>query len=398
MAPGVLGPPFHAGADRRRRGVEDRHAVALDDLPPDVLVGIVGRALEHHAGRSVGERAVDDVGVARDPTDVGCAPVDVALRLQVEDVAMGVGDAGKVAAGGVEDALRLRGRARGVEDVERVLGAHRLRRALRRRGLHRRVEPDVAPVAHLALDPGVADDEDRLQRADPAERRVDLGLDRCGAALAAGPVDGDQGLRPGELHPLAHRLRREAAEDDVVRGADPSAGKHGHHDLGDHRQVDADHVSPADAVVAQRVGEALGIRQQLGVGDVALLPLLAAPVEGDAIAPARLDMAVEAVGRGVQPAVGEPSVEGRVGLVEPLHGLLHPVEQLPRLARPPGLRIGRRLLVDRGIAQKRPLAELGRRLEALDLQQRAQLALQVRVARAQPPSPQPYRVGAYHAY
>ena len=34
----VLGAPLHAGADRGRRGVEDRHPVALDELPPDVLV------------------------------------------------------------------------------------------------------------------------------------------------------------------------------------------------------------------------------------------------------------------------------------------------------------------------------------------------------------------------
>ena len=32
----------------------------------------------------------------------------------------------QVAAGGVQDALRLGGRARGVEDVQRVLGIHRL--------------------------------------------------------------------------------------------------------------------------------------------------------------------------------------------------------------------------------------------------------------------------------
>ena len=36
-------------------------------------------------------------------------------------------------------------------------------------------------------------------------------------------------------------------------------------------------------------------REQVGVGDVALLALLAAPVEGDAVAVAGLDVAVEAV-------------------------------------------------------------------------------------------------------
>jgi hypothetical protein len=69
---------------------------------------------------------------------------------------------------------------------------------------------------------------------------------------------------------------------------------------------------------------------QLRVGDVALLPLLAAPVEGDAVAVARLDVAVQAVVGEVQLAVGEPLVEGRVPIVERLARLALPIEQLLR--------------------------------------------------------------------
>src|SRR3954453_9169055 len=97
----VFDAPFHAGADRGRGGVEDGRLVALDDLPPDVLVRIVRGALVHDAGGPVGEGAVDDVGVSGHPADVGRAPVDVGLRLQIEDVAVGEGDPDQVAAGGV---------------------------------------------------------------------------------------------------------------------------------------------------------------------------------------------------------------------------------------------------------------------------------------------------------
>ena len=79
-----VGAPAHEGADGGRRGVEDRDAVALDDLPEAILLRPVGRAFVHHDGRAVGERAVDDVAVAGDPADVGGAPVDV-LVLEVED-------------------------------------------------------------------------------------------------------------------------------------------------------------------------------------------------------------------------------------------------------------------------------------------------------------------------
>ena len=143
----VLGAPLHERADRRRRAVQDRHAVAGDDLPPAVLVRRAGRALVEHAGRAVGERPVDDVAVAGDPAGVGGAPVDVVV-LQVEDPAVGGRHPGQVAAGRVEDPLGLPGRARGVEDVERVLGAHHLGLALGGLRGHELVVPDVA-----ALDP-----------------------------------------------------------------------------------------------------------------------------------------------------------------------------------------------------------------------------------------------------
>ena len=64
----VLGPPLHVRADRRRRRVQDRDPVALDDVPPAVLVREVGRPLVQHARRPVAERPVDDVAVPRSPS------------------------------------------------------------------------------------------------------------------------------------------------------------------------------------------------------------------------------------------------------------------------------------------------------------------------------------------
>ena len=115
------------------RGVEHRDLVLLDDRPPPVAAGRVGRALVHHRRDAVGERSVDDVAVAGDPADVGGAPVDVGLGVEVEDVLVGERDLGEVAAGRVHDALGLAGGARRVEQVEQVLAVHRLGRALRRR-------------------------------------------------------------------------------------------------------------------------------------------------------------------------------------------------------------------------------------------------------------------------
>ena len=144
----VLRPPLHEGADGGRRRVEDRDLVALDDRPPTVPVGVVGRSLVHHARGPVGQRPVDDVAVAGDPPDVGGAPVDVGLGLEVEDRPVREGDLGQVTAGGVHDPLRAGRRAGGVEDEEQVLGIHRLGGAVRALAGHQLVPPVVPPVSH----------------------------------------------------------------------------------------------------------------------------------------------------------------------------------------------------------------------------------------------------------
>jgi hypothetical protein len=72
----------------------------------------------------------------------------------------------------------------------------------------------------------------------------------------------------------------------------------------------ADPVALVDTEVLQHVGEALHVGEQVGVGDGAGVAGLALPVEGDPVAPARLDVAVEAVVRDVERAADEPRAKG----------------------------------------------------------------------------------------
>ena len=158
------------------------------------------------------------------------------------------GDAGQVAAGRVQDALRLGGRAATCR--ARTAGARRraARPGSRRwRRLDRLVVEDVAALR-------------------PSARRC-----RCGARRRPSRSTGTSprnastaGLMSAAL-PLRRAwstvisafasensirsftdVRREAAEDDVVRRADARAGEHRHGDLGDHRQVDPDDVARLD--------------------------------------------------------------------------------------------------------------------------------------------------------
>ncbi len=139
---------LHQRADGGRRGVEDVDLVLVADLPEPRHAGIVRHALEHQRGGAVGQRPVDDVAVAGDPADVGGAPVDVAVVI-VEDILVRHRRVDVIAAGGVQHALRLAGRARGVEDEQRILRVHVLARAFRRHDLGGLVVPDVAHRIHV---------------------------------------------------------------------------------------------------------------------------------------------------------------------------------------------------------------------------------------------------------
>ena len=252
----MLGAPAHEGADGGRRGVEDRHAVALDDLPEAILVRPVGRAFVHHDGGAVGERAVDDVAVAGHPADVGRAPVDVVV-LQVEDPLGGGVAADQVAGGRVDDALRLARRAGRVEDVEHVLGVHRLGLdALASGVLHQLVVPVVAALLHVHRE---ARRRSRCTTTTCADRRRVLQrlvghlLERHELAAAIAAVGGDQHRALRVVDAVAQRLGAEAAEDHGVHGADAGAGQHRDGQLGDQRHVERDAVALLHAEPVQHV-------------------------------------------------------------------------------------------------------------------------------------------------
>ncbi|CAB4345047.1 unannotated protein [freshwater metagenome] len=258
-----------------------------------------------------------------------------------------------------------------------MLGAQRFGRALGIDLGADLVQPDVATFAHRRVYSRVAYNEDRLQILQLAHRRIDLGFDRSGLSLAPCPIGDEERFRVRDFHPLAHRLRREAAEDDVVRCADPRAGEHRDDNLGNHRQVDADDVAGADTASLQSIGSPLHVGQELRVSDVALLSLFAKPVVGDAIAKACFDVAVKAVVGGVELTVLEPFVERGGGIVERLCERGRPVELTCALAPPCG-RVCRCFGVDRRIVQGRGFGKRGGRGERPLFQQPLQSLLEIK--------------------
>ena len=159
------------------------------------------------------------------------------------------------------------------------------------------------------------------------------------AAAAPRAVAGDEDLGLGVLDPVAQRVGGEAAEHDRVRRADAGAGEEGGRQLRHHPEVDVDAVALADAELLQRVGEPAHVVEQLRVGDGAGVARLTLPVVRDLVAVPGLDVAVEAVVRGVELPADEPLREREVP-VEDRVPLLVPVEEVARPAGPrsPGSR------------------------------------------------------------
>ena len=151
-------PGFHKRSDRGRRGVENRHPIFFDDLPPPARSGAVGSALINHLSGAVRKRSVHHIAVAGDPADIGCAPVDVGLGVEVEDILMSKCRLGEIAPRGVQDALWFTGRARGVEDKQGVFCLEGFGLMLVRHGAYFVVPPQVATGDHVDVVPASFDD------------------------------------------------------------------------------------------------------------------------------------------------------------------------------------------------------------------------------------------------
>jgi len=187
----------------------------------------------------------------------------------------------------------------------------------------------------------------------PRERGVHarLVLDHTAGLETAARRDQERGA--GVVDPHRELVRREAAEDDHVHGAQPRAGEHGDYGFGHHRQVDDDAVALADPQVAERPRERRHLVAQLGIR-------VAAPDvrhggivrERNLLAAAAVDVAVERQMAGVQDPARVPSFEPVVILAEDLARLREPLDQVHLLApEEAGVRDGE--LVDVLVAHRR---------------------------------------------
>lgn len=242
--------------------VELGDLVLVDNVPVAGEVGVRRSALKHDGRDTEEKRSVHHVGVASNPTDITTAEVAVAL-VNVKDVLSGHGAANKVAGGGVHDTLGLAGRARGIQEEERVLGVHDLGGNVVGPLLNLLVPPEIAALLHGDLGAGALEDQAASDVGALLEGVVDnlLGANELATALAL--VGGDDDLGAGVNDTVAQRVGRETGKHDGVDGTDTDTGEDGNDGLGNHGEVDGHGVALADAHLSQGPGRLADLAEQL---------------------------------------------------------------------------------------------------------------------------------------
>ena len=203
------------------------------------------------------------------------------------------------------------------------------------------VHQAVAPCNHVARRRRSLIDDNVFDRLAAAHRDafIDDGLQRQLFAAAHLEIGRDDRHRAGILDALLQALGRESAEHHRVRRADARASLHRDYAFDRHRHVNYNAVAFFDSQVFQRTGELADPGMQLLVGDVADLAVVAFKNNRPFVFDRCAQMAVQAVVRRVDLAIGKPLVERRVRFVEHLGEWFFPAQVFARQPCPEAFKI-----------------------------------------------------------
>ena len=204
----------------------------------------VGGAFVDDTCYAVAQRAVHDVAVPGNPRGVSCAPIDIGLWFDVEDVLVGEGDLGEKPAGRMHDPLGLGRGARRIEQEQKLFGVHGFGWAIERGVSHQLVPPQIAPFGHLHIGAASVEHHDVLNRwRSFGECLVDIWFQGERHAAAIPGVCGDNHFAVSVFATISDRFRAEPAKDHGVCNADPSTGEHRDWRFENHRHVDGSAIA-----------------------------------------------------------------------------------------------------------------------------------------------------------
>jgi hypothetical protein len=205
-------------SERCRSDVELCDLMLRADLPVSAEIGVCGSALENHGSDTENKRSVDDVSVTSDPAHIATTEEHVGV-VNVKDVLSGHGSAEQVAGGCVHDTLGFASGARSVEQEERVLRVHGLRRVVRGPLLGLLVPPQIAALGEGDLGASSLIDQTVGDVWALLESIVHNLLGTNGLAAALALVGGDDNLGLGVNDTVTQRVGAEASEDHGVDSA-----------------------------------------------------------------------------------------------------------------------------------------------------------------------------------
>ncbi len=247
----------------------------------------------------------------------------------------------RVAADVALHALRLAGRARGVEQIARLVRLqpfHRHRRTVVARAQFGVVEVAAGHARQIRIESAADDQHVRRRRLRRGARRVDQRFVRDHLAAAHAGIGADQQLRLRVVDAQSQVVRGEAAEHDRMDRADARAGEHGEHRLRHVRHVDHHAIAAADAERLQHRGERVHFAMQFAIGDLVGEIRFGRHRDQRELVAARVQVPVDRVVAEVGLAADEPAPERRVRVVEDALRRLVPVDR-PGLFRPERLRL-----------------------------------------------------------
>ena len=180
----------------------------LDQLPEGTGIGRTRSPLVHHRGRTIRERAVNDVAVACDPAHISRAPEHIVIT-DVEDPLKGEVSPEVVSSRGVNHPLGFAGGTGGVEHEQAIFTRHRFRGDLGALALHQLMPPLITASDHVdRLLGSLHHQHGRHGGAGAISKGCIHGrLQRHRLVFAKTAISGDHGFDVAVIQPIPKRLR-----------------------------------------------------------------------------------------------------------------------------------------------------------------------------------------------
>ena len=136
----------------------------IADLPKTRRIRIGRHTLKHHSGRTIGERAVNNISVPCDPPHISGTPIHI-IFFEIENIIMCHSCPDKVTTSCVQNTLRFSRGATCIKNKERVFCLHRFWRAFGCDGLNLIMKIIITPFFHFNIGACSANDQYAIDNA-----------------------------------------------------------------------------------------------------------------------------------------------------------------------------------------------------------------------------------------